>query len=81
MDIGIFLTILLTIISLGGWLLQEGRISLISWDRFILTNSLFTWAAKLVLKHLCLLNTVISIDTQKATQTTLIQPQNHKFEG
>lgn len=74
---------------LGGLFLQECKICLGQLKQIIskatikstLPKGLFMWAVKFVLKALNLLNTVISITTQKSTQTTLIQPQIYKFEG
>ncbi|MFC4665686.1 hypothetical protein [Falsiporphyromonas endometrii] len=81
MEISIILTILLMIISLGRLHLQEGKICLITTVRLILKLGLFAWAVKFILKHLYSLNIVTLNDVQKAIKTTLIQPQNLKFEG
>ena len=89
MEINILLTILLIIISLGGLLLQGGRVCLISEEemdhfsiiKYNLISGLCKWAVKLVRRDLYMLNTVVLTNAQKATQTTLIQLQNHNFRG
>ena len=89
MEISILLTILLIMILLGGSLLLGGKICLIleeqietsSTNKYDLKNNLFDWVVKLIFRDTYLLNTVSLFITQKATQTTLIQPQNLKFEG
>ncbi|MFC4665087.1 hypothetical protein [Falsiporphyromonas endometrii] len=89
MEINILLTILLIIISLGGLLLQGCGVSLIKLDQMgvspftkcNLISGLHEWAVKLERRGSYLLNTVIFTNAQKATQTTLIQLQNHNFRG
>ncbi|MFC4665836.1 hypothetical protein [Falsiporphyromonas endometrii] len=89
MEISILLTILLIVVSLGGLLLQGGRVCLIleeemdhfSMIKYNLISGLYDWAVKLVRRDSYVLNTVILTNTQKATQTTLIQLQNHNFRS
>ncbi|MDO4672508.1 MAG: hypothetical protein Q4A76_06315 [Porphyromonadaceae bacterium] len=89
MEISIFLTILLIVVSLGGLFLQGGRVCLIleeeidhfSMIKYNLISGLHDWAVKLVRRDSYMLNTVILTNAQKATQTTLIQLQNHNFRG
>ncbi|MFC4666828.1 hypothetical protein [Falsiporphyromonas endometrii] len=89
MEINILLTILLIIISLGGLFLQKGKICIIEevqindyvTIKYNLKNALYQEAVKLILRGCYLLNIVTLTNAQKATQTTLNQLQNHKFEG
>ena len=89
MEISILLTILSMIVSLGGLFPQAGEICLVKpmhfkafkSVKFNLRKILSQWAVKLVLRRLCLLNTVILIDAQKAAQSTIIQLQNIQFKG
>lgn len=89
MEIITLLTILLITLLLGGLHLQGGVVCLIEslqkgtsiYINYMLKNSLSQCAVKLVLRCLYMLNTVMLFDAQKATQTTLNQPQNLKFEG
>ena len=89
MEISILLTLLLIVISLGRSIFQVGKVCLIEEVQIKdsisikhnLRNSLSYWAEKLVMRKVNLLNTVPASNTQKATQTTLILAQIHKFEG
>ncbi|MFC4665387.1 hypothetical protein [Falsiporphyromonas endometrii] len=89
MEISILLTILLIIISLGGTSLREGKICLINEDQidaslsvnYNLKNVLSQCAVKLVPKAFYMLNNIAMDLIQKATQKTLIQPQNLNSEG
>ena len=89
MEISILLTLLLMIISLGGLFRQADKICLIhrrQVDALLcikqdLNKGPVTWAVKLVLRGLNLLNTITMSTDQKTTQTTLIQLQNHNFRG
>ncbi|MFC4666270.1 hypothetical protein [Falsiporphyromonas endometrii] len=89
MEIILLLTFLLMIVLLGGSFLQEGKICLIDEEqinapitiKYNLKNVLYDWAVKLVMRGDFLLNTVTCSNAQKATETTLIQLQIHKFEG
>lgn len=89
MIISILLTLLLTVISLGGLILQEGKICLIDArqkDLFSSINNnlkrnLNSWAVKLVMRGLGLLNTVMTAGVQKADQTTIIYTDIHTFRG
>ncbi|MDO4671389.1 MAG: hypothetical protein Q4A76_00530 [Porphyromonadaceae bacterium] len=89
MEISILLTILLITFSLGGLFLRGGKICLVDEDqindfvtiKYNLKNALFRWTVKLVLRVLYLLNTVILVCGQKATQITLIQLETYKIEG
>lgn len=89
MIISILLTLLLTVISLGGLILQEGKICLIDArqkDLFSSINNnlkrnLNPWAVKLVMRGLGLLNTVMTAGVQKADQTTIIYTDIHIFWG
>ena len=89
MKISILLTILLIIISLGVAFLIIGKLCLINEEqindsvtiKYDLRNGLSHCAVKFVLRGLYLLNTITLSFAQKATQTTLIQLQNLKFEG
>lgn len=84
-----FFMILLIIISLGGILLQRGKVCLVEEEqidasvltKYILLNSLFVWAVKLILRGLYLLNNFALINAKKVAQITLNQLQNIKFEG
>ena len=89
MEISILLTIFLIIILLGRLFFQGGKIYLIGEEQIIVSSSigfdsknrLFHRVVKSVVKGSHLLNIVILTDFQKATQTTLIQPQIYKFKG
>ncbi|MDO4671604.1 MAG: hypothetical protein Q4A76_01640 [Porphyromonadaceae bacterium] len=89
MMISILFILLPTIILLGRLSFQAGAIWLITEEqiegelsfKYNLKNHLFRWAEKFVIGWFCLLNIVTYNHIQKAAQTTLIQLQNHKFEG
>ena len=89
MEISILLTLLLIGILLGRNIFQAGKICLIEKEqindsvtiKYNLPNTLSPGAVKFVLKGLYLLNIVANTNTQKTTQTTPIQLQNHKLEG
>ena len=89
MEIIMILTFLLMIVLLGGSFLQEGKICLLDMQqindfvdmKYNLKRSPFHWAVKLVMRGDYLLNTVTYSNALKATETTLIQLQIHKFEG
>ncbi|MFC4665971.1 hypothetical protein [Falsiporphyromonas endometrii] len=81
MEISILLIILLTMILLGGLFFQERVICLVDREQIYLCDSLSHRAVKFVMRELYLLNTVALVAIQKANQNTLIQTQNHKFEG
>lgn len=89
MEISILFTILFIITSLGGLFLQRGKICLVTGEqmeasltiKYNLKNGLPIWAVKFVEGEVYLLNIVALIVDLKATHTTLIQPQNLKFEG
>lgn len=89
MEISILLTLLLIVISLGRAFFQEGGVCLINEEqinasvtiKYNLKNGLSQCAVKFVMRGLYLLNIVTLNFSQKATQITLIQPQNLKFEG
>ncbi|MFC4665862.1 hypothetical protein [Falsiporphyromonas endometrii] len=85
----ILFTILLITLLLGGISLLVGKICLIKGEeiedfviiKYDLMNGLSQGTVKFIEKGLYLLNTVTLFSTPKATQTTLIQLQNIKFEG
>ncbi|MFC4666667.1 hypothetical protein [Falsiporphyromonas endometrii] len=81
MEIIILLTLLLFICWLGRALFRAAELCLIGKEQTDRGNGLFRGAEKLVMRNHCLLNTVALSNAQKATQTTLIQLQNLKFEG
>ena len=89
MKISVLFALIIIIISLGASLLQEGKICLLDLqqiDYFVdikynLKRSPCHWAVKLVMGGDYLLNTVTCSNALKATETTLIQLQIHKFEG
>ncbi|MFC4666859.1 hypothetical protein [Falsiporphyromonas endometrii] len=81
MEISILLTVLLMIISLVRLFFQAGEICLISEEQINPDGCLSRRAVKFVMRDLYLLNIVALNFAQKATQITLIQPQNLKFEG
>ncbi|MFC4665652.1 hypothetical protein [Falsiporphyromonas endometrii] len=89
MGIIILLTFLLIIVLLGGSFLQEGKICLVDLQqiddfvaiKYTINRSPYHWAVKFVMRGCYLLNIVAYFNTQKATQTTLIQLQNLNFEG
>ncbi|MFC4666019.1 hypothetical protein [Falsiporphyromonas endometrii] len=81
MEIIILLTLLLFICWLGRALFRATELCLIGKEQTDLGNGLSRGAEKLVMRNLCLLNTVTISDAKKATQTTLIQLQNRNFRG
>ncbi|MDO4672703.1 MAG: hypothetical protein Q4A76_07305 [Porphyromonadaceae bacterium] len=89
MEIIILLSLLFIVCRLGGANFHAGRIYLFDLFQFesysIIKDNyqivLNECAVKPVRRNSYLLNTVALIAVQKATQNTLIQTQNHKFEG
>ena len=89
MEISILLTILFMIVSLCGTFFLGGKLCLIgevqidadSVIKYIVNNSFYLWAVKLILGDLYLLNTVAFSDIQNAAQVALIQLKNHIIEG
>ena len=79
--ITILLTLLVFICWLGRALFRAAELCLIGKEQTDRCNGLSRGAEKLVMRNLCLLNTVTISNAQKATQTTLFQLQNLKFEG
>ncbi|MFC4665731.1 hypothetical protein [Falsiporphyromonas endometrii] len=89
MEISILFTFLLMIVSLGGLLLQGGKICLMMDQKadafpaikYNLANYLSLKAVKLDVREIYLLNNIALPTVSKATQITFIQPQNLKFKG
>lgn len=89
MGILVLLTIFLTLVQLGGPVLQGGKIYSFGSEQIVISinnknnhpDYTTRCAVKHTLKRLYLLNTATLIDTQNCTQTLLIQHQNLKFEG
>ncbi|MDO4672227.1 MAG: hypothetical protein Q4A76_04900 [Porphyromonadaceae bacterium] len=89
MEISILFTFLLMIVSLGGLLLQGGKICLMMDQKadtfpdiiYKLVNYLSLKAVKLIVREIYLLNNITLSTVSKATQITFIQLQNHKFKG
>ncbi|MFC4665889.1 hypothetical protein [Falsiporphyromonas endometrii] len=89
MGILVLLTIFLTLVQLGGPVLQGGKIHSFGSEQIVISinnknnhpDYMTRCAVKHILKRLYLLNTTTLIDTQNGTQTLLIQHQNHKLEG
>ena len=89
MEISILLAIFLIAILLGRAFLQWSKVCPILREqiddsvtiKYDLMNRLSHRAVKFVMRAFYLLNIVVLIATQKATQNTLIQTQNLKFEG
>lgn len=89
MKISILFTFLLLNLLLGALFPQEGKmcpfqlvqINAHSIIKYNLQNSLSQVAVKFIQRRLYMLNTIISISTQKATKTSLNQTENLKFQG
>ncbi|MFC4665457.1 hypothetical protein [Falsiporphyromonas endometrii] len=89
MGILILLTVFLILVQLGGSHLREARVCSIDSEQIAFPaitkinhpGLLILWAVKLIERGFNLLKTVSLHFAIKATQTTPIQTQNHKFEG